>query len=245
VEFARIERFADAEKPALEAVENGSLCAQGCLSLLHDKGISEWAGADEATSQRWVMRFETGLRQRASEGNGTAMFVLGAGYHSRWGMFGLTQLGTNDSLAGYWLSQAAEAGNPTAPGVLSSDFSRAGDFEAAESLLRHHARRGSGRAYELWANSYLYMRRGEVNPRRHFEIVREAVDQGAENVSSWIPRQLERLESEAASGNREDRQFLAIADSLELRQWARSAVDPAAQREDSAPYLLRELCAGL
>ncbi len=133
--------------------------------------------------------------------------IYRSSYGTMWHRYVTADLRRADAL----MSQAMDAGDAEAHFLYASviaplDSLRGENFKRA-------ALAGADQAYMFWAG-YSW----QESVRSCFEVARIAIDNNASGLNHWIGKNLKEMEKKASEGEPGSIEWLAIADSLELRE---------------------------
>ncbi len=121
------------------------------------------------------------------------------------------------------MEQAADQGNALAMWFYALMFVDKENTQEKVRWLKRAALNGQDEAFSGWA-----MLSGDVfeDPRPYFKVGRIAIDSAAAGLQGWIGRDLAAMEKQVALGDEVAIEWMAIADSLELRERLARLPDP-------------------
>ncbi len=226
-ELARKGHYGRAARVAEVAADKGDLCALELITQLYhpakiprviDTRLAldpvKWSGESEEIAWSWMNRLYVGIKQAAEEGNTDAMMRLSwmlledidTGEEEHWPK--------DDSLAHYWMKRAADLGHPHALFIYGFSWTPKDSTEKRLEYVRKSALAGREESYSLWAGLVSHY----DDPRPYFEVASLAIAKQTKGLYRWIGRDLAALEENVEKGDPIAMEWMAVADSLGLRE---------------------------
>lgn len=248
-ELARKGDYGRATWVAEAAAEKGDLCSMELLIDLyypHKKSRTinpslmlpeiNWIGESDRKTAYWAKRYLSALEAEIQKGNGYAMRSLAMIYRSSYGTMWYQYVEADPRRVEALMLQAMNAGDAEAYFLHALLDIPHDSLALKRESFRKAALAGADQAYMLWAG---YSWKNGV--RSYFDVARTAIDNNASGLNHWIGKNVKEMEKKATEGEPGSIEWLAIADSLEIRE--RLAKIPEETRTSSI-YPPKPFCPG-